>query len=83
MTLTDDMQRERDAAHAVLSRIIAAHTAGPGDYTAPIGDLVFFRRETPAPPSFCVVEPSIVLVSQGAKQMLIGGRRIRMTRRIS
>ncbi|CAJ0816640.1 HTH-type transcriptional activator RhaS [Ralstonia wenshanensis] len=73
MTLTDDMQRERDAAHAVLSRIIAAHTTGPGDYSTPIGDLVFFRRETPAPPSFCVVEPSIVLVSQGAKQMLIGG----------
>ncbi|QQV54837.1 AraC family transcriptional regulator N-terminal domain-containing protein [Ralstonia syzygii subsp. celebesensis] len=73
MTLTDDMQRQRDAAHAVLSRIIAARAAGPGDYATPIADLVFFRRECPAPPAFCVIEPSIVLVAQGAKQMLISG----------
>ena len=32
----------------------------------------FFRREAPTPPGICQVEPSVVLVVQGAKRMLVG-----------
>ncbi len=72
MTLTGDMQQRHDSAHAVLSRIISAWTAGSGDYATPIADLSFFRRESASPPAFCMIEPSIVLVAQGSKQMRIG-----------
>jgi AraC-like DNA-binding protein len=34
--------------------------------------LLFFRRDTPTEPDFCLIEPSVVLVVQGAKRMHIG-----------
>src|SRR5699024_4653331 len=46
--------------------------AGNADCPTAIANLAFFRRELPTQPCACVVEPSIVLVVQGAKQMLIG-----------
>jgi len=56
-----------------MARIIAARTPGAGDFDTPIPGLALFRRESPAPPAVCMVEPSIVLVAQGAKQMWVGG----------
>lgn len=38
----------------------------------PIQGLSFFRRENVTQPCACMVEPSMVFVAQGAKQMLLG-----------
>lgn len=59
--------------HEAMTRIIDARTPAPGDFETPIAGLGLFRREFPAPPAVCMVEPSIVLVAQGAKQMWVGG----------
>lgn len=52
---------------------IGRRTVGNSDSPTPISGLTFFRREEPMPPCICLVEPSIVLVVQGEKQMLVGG----------
>jgi AraC-like DNA-binding protein len=56
-----------------LARIIANWTKGGADCPTAIPSLGFFRREMPAPPVICLVEPSIVLVVQGEKKMWFGG----------
>lgn len=57
-----------------MARMICMRVSQDGDYGTCIPNLGLFRRNTPAPPCVCVVEPSIVLVAQGAKQMWIGGQ---------
>lgn len=61
-----------DMIRATLARTIGHWTAGTEDRSTPIPDLAFFRREAPTPPGICRVEPSVVLVVQGAKRMLVG-----------
>jgi len=61
------------ALRAAMVDSIGRRTAGKTDCATPIANLAFFRRETPMPPSICLVEPSIVLVVQGEKQMPVGG----------
>lgn len=58
--------------HAALTRTIENWTRGQTDCPTPIPNLAFWRREVPAPPTVCLVAPSIVLVVQGAKKMWIG-----------
>lgn len=60
--------------HAQLADIIGRWTVGKEDYSTLIPNLDFFRREAPTQPCACKIEPSIVLVVQGAKQLLIGDR---------
>ncbi|PPC77573.1 AraC family transcriptional regulator [Pokkaliibacter plantistimulans] len=55
-----------------LVQSIDRWTVGQQDCTTAIPNLVFFRRESPTQPSACKVEPSIVIVVQGAKQLLTG-----------
>lgn len=55
-----------------LCRVIGAHAPTAGDFATAIADLSVYRRNAPAPPTMCIVEPSIVLVVQGAKEMVIG-----------
>ncbi|WP_248750082.1 AraC family transcriptional regulator [Pseudomonas sp. MWU15-20650] len=57
----------------VLVQSIGARISTPGDYPMPIPGLGFYRREQPATPVVCMVEPSIVLVAQGEKQLWVGG----------
>ena len=57
---------------ATLCRVIGAHAPTAGDFATSIADLSVYRRNAPAPPITCIVEPSIVLVVQGAKEMVIG-----------
>ncbi|NDZ18808.1 AraC family transcriptional regulator [Variovorax sp. WS11] len=71
-TLKSDIDRT-DSLLANLARAIDARTPGPGDFDTPIAGLTFFRREAPAAPAVCMVEPSVVLVAQGAKQLWLGG----------
>ena len=54
--------------HAIGSRVCVL-----GDYPMPIPGLGFYRREQPATPVVCMVEPSIVLVAQGEKRLWVGG----------
>lgn len=56
-----------------LARIISHWTKGEENCPTAIPSLGFFRREMPAPPVICLVEPSIVLVVQGEKKMWFGG----------
>lgn len=57
----------------VLVHAIGSRVCVPGDYPMPIPGLGFYRREQPATPVVCMVEPSIVLVAQGEKQLWVGG----------
>jgi AraC-like DNA-binding protein len=57
---------------ATLCEVIGAHAPTAGDFTTHITDLSVYRRNAPAPPITCIVEPSVVLVVQGAKEMVIG-----------
>ncbi|WP_178122652.1 AraC family transcriptional regulator [Pseudomonas sp. ANT_J28] len=57
-----------------LARIIGSRVPTPGDFGSSISGLGFFRREHPSPPSVCMVEPSIILVAQGEKQLWVGGQ---------
>ena len=58
--------------HAGMTSLIGRWTEGLEDCSTPVPNLGLFRRETPTQPCACLVEPSVVLVVQGAKQMLIG-----------
>ncbi|UOK35938.1 AraC family transcriptional regulator [Pseudomonas palleroniana] len=56
-----------------LIQAIGSQVCTPGDRPMAIPVLGFYRREQPAAPVVCMVEPSIVLVAQGAKQLWVGG----------
>ncbi|PKH14087.1 AraC family transcriptional regulator [Pseudomonas fluorescens] len=56
-----------------LIQSIDSRIQAPGDCPMPIPGLGFYRREQPAAPVVCMVEPSIVLVVQGKKQLWVGG----------
>lgn len=58
---------------AALTNIIGRWSAGQKDCATPIASLSFFRREAPVPPTICLVEPCILIVVQGEKQLLVGG----------
>lgn len=62
-----------DTLCAAMIESIGRRTVGNTDFPTAIANLAFFRREEPVPPCICLVEPSIVLVVQGEKQMLVGG----------
>ncbi|SCX42319.1 MULTISPECIES: AraC family transcriptional regulator [unclassified Pseudomonas] len=68
------MATQRSSLQAALADLIGARTPHTGDFQTPIAGLGLFRREAPAPPAICMIEPSIVLVAQGVKQIWIGGQ---------
>ncbi|MCI4004606.1 AraC family transcriptional regulator [Dickeya dianthicola] len=74
MTLTHDKTPQPEPSLIALVRSIGARTTGTGNFETPIAGLTFFRREAPTTPEICMVEPCIVLVAQGAKQMWLGGK---------
>ncbi|SEB89537.1 AraC-type DNA-binding protein [Pseudomonas saponiphila] len=45
----------------------------PGDFATAIPGLSLFRRDQPAPPAVCMIEPSLVLVGRGEKRLWVGG----------
>lgn len=55
-----------------MAEIIGNHVTSTADWETPIQNLLFFRRDEPTEPDFCLIEPSLVLVVQGRKQILIG-----------
>lgn len=60
------------ARQAELARLIADQTTGTEDRQTPVPNLMLFRRDAITGPCRCRLEPSIVLVAQGTKQLLIG-----------
>ncbi|PRA32895.1 AraC family transcriptional regulator [Pseudomonas poae] len=58
---------------ATLTQAIASRVPAVGDYPMPIDGLSFYRRDQPCAPVVCMVEPSIILVAQGAKRLWVGG----------
>lgn len=58
---------------AELAQTIGAHAKAPGDFSTAIAGLGFFRREQPSAPVVCMVEPSVILVARGEKQLWVGG----------
>ncbi|PZW58180.1 AraC-like DNA-binding protein [Pseudomonas sp. URMO17WK12:I6] len=73
MTIKHDTAAQHLSPQETLVRIIGEQIPKPGDYGTPIAGLGFFRREHPSPPVVCMVEPSIILVVQGEKQLWVGG----------
>ncbi|MFS1701280.1 AraC family transcriptional regulator [Aestuariibacter sp. GS-14] len=63
------LQSLQQSMAATLTRL----QADEGDIGTAIPGLLLFRRNQPSDPAFCLVEPSIVLVAQGRKQMVAGG----------
>ena len=61
-----------DNAPQSLIQTIERHTRGVEDCATAIDGLLLFRREAPTPPAFCLIKPSIVLVVQGNKEVLVG-----------
>ncbi len=55
-----------------LADAISQWTRNGEDYYSPIANLYLYRRNEPTTPNVCLVEPSIVFVAQGAKQLVIG-----------
>ena len=51
----------------------ATPSAWPTASTA-VPNLALFRRDAPARPAVCLVEPSVVMVARGAKRLLVGGQ---------
>ncbi|WP_319518333.1 AraC family transcriptional regulator [uncultured Martelella sp.] len=70
-------QAMSDDKFRALCDIVERHIAGREDRETPVPNLALFRRETTTEPVSCRVEPCIVFVLQGAKQMLIGDREYR------
>lgn len=71
------MNRENEILLADLVQAITLRTRGTGDFDTPIDGLTFFRREAPAQPDMCMIEPSVVLVASGIKQVWVGGEAYR------
>jgi len=60
-----------------LADAIAQWTRDQEDFHSPIPNLYLYRRNEPTTPNVCLVEPSIVFVAQGAKQLVIGDQSYR------
>ena len=58
--------------HERLAEGIGRRTVGKEDCSTAIPNLALFRRDSPTQASACKVEPSLVIVAQGAKQLLVG-----------
>ena len=56
-----------------MAAAVGRWTVGQTDCSTQIPSLQLFRREAPTRPALCLVEPSVVLVAQGRKNMLVGG----------
>ncbi len=61
-----------EAALEILGTSIARWTDNPDSVTTAIPDLFLFRRDEPTPPMNGMYEPSVCLMAQGAKRVLLG-----------
>ncbi|KAE9644728.1 AraC family transcriptional regulator [Pseudomonas sp. PB106] len=52
---------------------IDPRVSAPGDFATSIPGLSLFRRDQPAPPAVCMIEPSLILVARGQKRLWVAG----------
>lgn len=57
---------------ATLAQVVARTATGEGELATSVPNLLLFRREEVTQPCACLIEPSVVLVVQGTKQVLVG-----------
>lgn len=57
-----------------LALNIGPRVSVPGDFSTAIPGLSLFRRDQPAPPAVCMIEPSLILVGRGEKRLWVGGQ---------
>jgi len=62
------LRHESPLALNIDSRVSVA-----GDFATSIAGLSLFRRDQPAPPTVCMIEPSLILVGRGEKRLWVGG----------
>jgi AraC-like DNA-binding protein len=72
MATYDTTRLPVETIREAIANTIGRSTSGSEDRATAIPDLTFFRRESPTPPGLCQVEPSVLIVVQGAKRMLVG-----------
>lgn len=70
-TLRPEEQAQIEALRAAMVRIMAKQTQGQTELVTAIPNLRFFRREGPTQPNYCMLEPNVSLVVQGAKRALL------------
>jgi AraC-like DNA-binding protein len=63
-----------------LAANIDPRTRQSGDFATSIPGLSLFRRDQPAAPAVCMVEPSLILVARGEKRLWVGGEGYRYDR---
>ena len=59
--------------HTRLAETIKGWCGDAADAQTPIDGLSFFQRMRPTAPDTCLVEPALLVVVQGAKQMIVDG----------
>ncbi|NWD74454.1 AraC family transcriptional regulator [Pseudomonas gingeri] len=67
------MSHTRDSQISTLALNIDLRLSRAGDFETPIPGLSLFRRDQPAPPAICMIEPSLILVARGEKRLWVGG----------
>ncbi|MEC7765236.1 MAG: AraC family transcriptional regulator [Pseudomonadota bacterium] len=71
--MSDTTHPKGPAPHRFLADKIDGWSNGAEDVTTTLDDLSFFRRTRRTEPDICLVEPALLVVAQGAKQMIVGG----------
>lgn len=69
---SDDTRELRATALEDIARLIARHVPGAGDHLTQISALSLHRRHAPTDPVPCIYPLGLVLIAQGAKQVLVG-----------
>ena len=57
---------------STLAQVVARTLTCEGETATAVPNLLLFRREEVTQPCACLIEPSVVLVVQGTKQVLVG-----------
>lgn len=79
MHQTEDAKMTLEALPRDIARLISRHAPNAGDHLTGIPALSLHRRHGPTDPVPCVYPLGLVLVVQGAKQVLIGERILNYT----
>ena len=66
------MSAHHTQLRATLAQTVARAATREGEVATPVPHLLLFRREEVTQPCACLIEPSVVLVVQGTKQVLVG-----------
>ncbi len=66
------MPAPHTSLRATLAQTVARTATQEGEVTTGVPHLLLFRREEVTQPCACLIEPSVVLVVQGTKQVLVG-----------